>query len=169
MIFFFVHFLLLDYMNVYDYLSVSHANKNTKKMETLTLKSPSVLSDNTHLSIPFLFYRTMTQLCMQEFSQNLDSPQVNLFFRHSINGKTRCLKQTRWDATKWYKQMPLDEMDEVSTSAPLSDRRMERCEPKERTREGHIPEVTHLACLSGLSNSEGQRWEQNKKKKKGPC
>lgn len=25
------------------------------------------------------------------------------------------------------------------------------------------PEVTHLACLSGLSNSEGQRWEQNKK------
>lgn len=62
--------------------------------------------------------------------------------------------------------MPLDEMDEASTSAPLSDRRMERCEPKERTREGHIPEVTHLACLSGLSNSEGQRWEQNKKKKK---
>lgn len=62
--------------------------------------------------------------------------------------------------------MPLDEMDEASTSAPLSDRRMERCEPKERTREGHIPEVTHLACLSGLSNSEGQRWEQNKKKKR---
>lgn len=29
------------------------------------------------------------------------------------------------------------------------------------------PEVTHLACLSGLSNSEGQRWEQNKKKKEG--
>lgn len=27
--------------------------------------------------------------------------------------------------------------------------------------------VTHLACLSGVSNSEGQRWEQNKNKKEG--
>ena len=52
-------------------------------------------------------------------------------------------------------------MKKVSTSAPLSDGRMERCELK-RTGEGQS-RVTHLACLSGLSNSEGQIWEQNRK------
>lgn len=57
--------------------------------------------------------------------------------------------------------MSLNEMKEVSTSAPLSDGQMERCELKQSS-EGQF-RVTHLACLSGLSNSEGQRWEQNRK------
>lgn len=61
------------------------------------------------------------------------------------------------------KQTSLDEMKEVSTLAPLSDGRMERCELKlicERQ-----SRATHLACLSELSNSEGQRWEQNRKER----
>lgn len=51
--------------------------------------------------------------------------------------------------------MTLDEMKKVSTSAPLSDGRMERCELTQ-TNEGQVL-ITHLACLSGLSNSKGQR------------
>lgn len=49
-----------------------------------------------------------------------------------------------------------DEVKKVSTSAPLSDGRMEPT----HTGEGR---VTHLACLSDISNSKGQRWEQNRK------
>lgn len=59
------------------------------------------------------------------------------------------------------KQISLDEMMKVSTSAPLSDGRMGRCELTQ-TSEGQL-RVTHLACLSVLSNSKGQRWEQNRK------
>lgn len=57
--------------------------------------------------------------------------------------------------------MSLDGMKKESTAALLSDGRMERCELKQ-TSEGQSRD-THLACLSGLSNSEGQRWEQNRK------
>lgn len=57
--------------------------------------------------------------------------------------------------------MSLDEMKKERTSTPLNDRRMERCELT-HTSEGQ-GSITHLACLSGLSNSKGQRWEQNRK------
>lgn len=57
--------------------------------------------------------------------------------------------------------MPLDEMKKERASTPLYDGQMQRCELT-RTSEGR-GSVTHLACLSGLSNSKGQRWEQNRK------
>lgn len=77
---------------------------------------------------------------------------------NGIKNKIQRLKQTGWDATKrsnkchwvrWRQRALLlpSLMDGWSRNRQVKDN----------------PEVTHLACLSGLSNSEGQRWEQNKK------
>lgn len=52
-----------------------------------------------------------------------------------------------------------DEMKTVSMNAVLAN---EWAWAKNRQTK-YSPEVTHLACLSGISNSEGQKWEQNKK------
>lgn len=57
-------------------------------------------------------------------------------------------------------QKSLDEMETASMDALLAN---EWAWAKNRQRK-YSPEVTHLACLSGISNSEGQKWEQNKKK-----
>lgn len=57
--------------------------------------------------------------------------------------------------------MSLDVREKASTSALLTDGQMERCDLT-HTSEVQV-RVTHLACLSGLSNSKGQRWEQNRK------
>lgn len=67
---------------------------------------------------------------------------------------------------KMDKQTSLDEMKKVSTSAPLSDGRVERCKLTQ-TSEGHF-RVTHLACLSGLSNSKGSK-DGSRTEKKGLC
>lgn len=56
--------------------------------------------------------------------------------------------------------MSLDEMETASMDALLAN---EWARAKNRQRK-YSPEVTHLACLSGISNSEGQKWEQNKKR-----
>lgn len=57
-------------------------------------------------------------------------------------------------------QMSLGEMETASMDALLAN---EWAWAKNRQRK-YSPEVTHLACLSGISNSEGQKWEQNKKR-----
>lgn len=90
-------------------------------------------------------------------AEGLNIEKLN--FTHYKQNTVSQTDRMKWDKT--HKQKSLDEMKKVSTSAPLSDGRMERCELK-RTSEGQSC-VTHLACLSGLSNSEGQRWEQNRK------
>lgn len=59
--------------------------------------------------------------------------------------------------------MSLDEMKKVSTSAPLSDGRVEGCELTQ-TSEGQFL-VTHLACLSGLSNSKGAKMGAEQKRR----
>lgn len=66
--------------------------------------------------------------------------------------------QTRWEGQKSSTNVS-DEMKTVSMDALLAN---EWVWAKNRQRK-YSPEVTHLACLSGISNSEGQKWEQNKK------
>lgn len=92
---------------------------------------------------------------------NVVYQQLRDYMNGIIKNKIQCLKQTGWDATKWTNKchwmrwrkrahlLPslTDGWNDVSQNRHLEDN----------------PEVTHLACLSGLSNSEGQRWEQNKK------
>ena len=60
------------------------------------------------------------------------------------------------------KQLSLDAMKKVSASAPLLWRTDGETWADRKRSEGRVL-VTHLACLSGLSNSKGQRWEQNRK------
>lgn len=59
--------------------------------------------------------------------------------------------------------MSLDEMKKVSTSAPFSDGRVARCELTQ-TSEGQF-RITHLACLSGLSNRKGSKDESRTEKR----
>lgn len=79
-------------------------------------------------------------------------------YMNGIKNKIQSLKLTGRNATKWtnkchwmrWRQRALllpSLMDGWSRNRQVTD----------------SPEFTHLACLSGLSNSEGQRWEQNKK------
>lgn len=88
-------------------------------------------------------------------------PKVSVLFTHLKKHNKQSLNIQNETQTKMDKQMSLDVRKKVSTSATLSDGWMERCELT-HTSEGQV-RVTHLACLSGLSNSKGQRWEQNRK------
>lgn len=56
----------------------------------------------------------------------------------------------------------LDEMKRVSTSAPVSDGWMERCELTD-AKKGNSALLTWHAC-QGFQIVRGQRWEQNRKK-----
>lgn len=111
----------------------------------------------THLKVvPTFFFshpsrRTVTQTqhqTLQPVPISGNERQPTLF---CTNGMT-CNKED--------KQMPQEEMDGGSNI----------CSPPLWQTDGADtwrldPKVTHLACLSGLSNSEGRRWEQSKKKK----
>lgn len=59
-----------------------------------------------------------------------------------------------------HEQMSLDEIEEGSTSAPLNDGRMERCERKQVKDNAAL--LTWHAC-QGYQIVRGQRWEQNRK------